>query len=84
MSNITTVTLQHQDGVPPYLLSMMYFIAVVLPKLQVFLSIFMVVLGTSLFAVGVYMFLQKSSKCVHDYIPLKMMSSSKSDQRSNL
>jgi hypothetical protein len=84
MSNITTVTLQHQDGVPPYLLSFMYFVAVVLPKLQMFLSTFMVVLGTSLLAVGVYRFQQKASKFVHDYIPLETMSSSKSNQRSNL
>jgi hypothetical protein len=84
MSNITTLTLQHQDGVPPYVLYLMYFVAVVLPKLEVVLSTFMIVLGTSLLTVGVYRFQQKASKFVHDYIPLETMPSSKSDQHSNL
>jgi hypothetical protein len=84
MTKVTAVTLQHQDGVPPYLLSTMYFIAVVLPKLQVFLSTFMVVLGISLLAVGVYRFQKRASKVVYDYIPVDTMSSSPSDQRSAL
>lgn len=66
----------HQDGMPPYLLSAVYFIAVVLPKLQVFLSTLMVVLGTSLLAVGVYRFQQKASKVVYDYIPVDIIPSS--------
>jgi hypothetical protein len=61
---------------PPYLLSAVYFIAVVLPKLQVFLSTLMVVLGTSLLAVGVYRFQQKASKVVYDYIPVDIIPSS--------
>jgi len=84
MSNITAVTLQHQDGMPPYLLSTMYFIAVVLPKLQAFLSTFMVVLGTSLLAVGIYRFQKRASKVVYDYIPVDTLSSSASHQRSAL
>lgn len=84
MSNITAVTLQHQDGMPPYLLSLVYFIAVVLPKLQVFLSTFMVVLGTSLLAVGIYTFQKRASKVVYDYIPVDTISSSTSVQRSTL
>jgi hypothetical protein len=63
---------------PQYLLSMMYFVAVVLPKLQAFLSTFMVVLGTSLFGVGVYRFQKKASKVLCDYIPVHSMSSSNS------
>jgi hypothetical protein len=84
MSKITAVTLQHQDGVPPYLLSMVYFVAVVLPKLQVFLSTFMVVLGLSLLAVGVYRFQKRASKVVYDYIPVDTISSPTSVQRSAL
>jgi len=84
MTNITAVTLQHQDGVPPYLLSLMYFTAVILPKLQVFLSTFMVVLGTSLLAVGVYRFQKRASKVVYDYIPVDTLSSSTSVQHSTL
>jgi len=84
MSNITAVALQHQDGMPPYLLSLVYFIAVVLPKLQVFLSTFMVVLGTSLLAVGIYTFQKRASKVVYDYIPVDTISSSTSVQRSTL
>jgi scavenger receptor class B protein 1 len=74
----------HQDGMPPYLLSTMYFIAVVLPKLQAFLSTFMVVLGTSLLAVGIYRFQKRASKVVYDYIPVDTLSSSASHQRSAL
>ncbi|GFG34115.1 hypothetical protein Cfor_05571, partial [Coptotermes formosanus] len=66
----------HQDGLPPYLQSMVYFVAVVLPKLQLFLSTLMVVLGTSLLAVGVYRFQQKATKVVYDYIPVGMIPSS--------
>jgi hypothetical protein len=84
MSNITAVTLQHQDGMPPYMLSMLYFIAVVLPKLQAFLSTFMVVLGMSLLAVGVYRFQKRASKVVYDYIPVDTIPSSTSAQSSTL
>jgi len=69
---------------PPYLWSMVYFIAVVLPKLQVFLSTFMVVLGTSLLAVGVFRFQKRASKVVYDYIPVDTISSSTSVQGSAL
>jgi hypothetical protein len=55
---------------------MVYFVAVVLPKLQLFLSTLMVVLGTSLLAVGVYRFQQKATKVVYDYIPVGMIPSS--------
>jgi hypothetical protein len=63
---------------------MVYFIAVVLPKLQVFLSIFMVVLGTSLLAVGVFRFQKRASKVVYDYIPVDTITSSTSVQGSAL
>lgn len=84
MSHITAVTLQHQDGMPPYMLSTVYFIAVVLPKLQVFLSTVMVMLGTSLLAVGIYTFQKKASKAVYEYIPVDTIPSSTSGQRSEL
>jgi uncharacterized membrane protein len=71
-----SLTLQHQVGMPPYMLSTVYFIAVVLPKLQVFVSTFMVVIGTSLLAVGVYRFQQQASKVVYDYIPVDTIPSS--------
>jgi hypothetical protein len=66
------------------MLFMVYFIAVVLPKLQVFLSTFMVVLGTSLLAVGFYRFQQRASKVVYDYTAVDTISSSASVQRSSL
>ena len=84
MANITAVTLQYQHGMPPYLLSTVYFIAVVLPKLQVFLSTFMVVLGTSLLAVGIYRFQKRVTKVVYDYIPVDTISPSTKLQGSAL
>jgi hypothetical protein len=63
-------------GVPTYLASMMYFIAVVLPNIQGFISSFMVVLGTSLLAIGFYRFQQKAAKVVYSYISLDTMPSS--------
>jgi hypothetical protein len=68
--------------VPPYMMSLLYFVSVVLPKLQVFLSTFMVVLGTSLLAVSVYRFQQKASKMVYDYIPVDTVPSPTSVQSS--
>jgi hypothetical protein len=63
---------------------MLYFVAVVLPILQVFLSTFLVVFGTSLFAVGVYKFQQKASKVMYDYIPVDTIPSSNSVKHSDL
>jgi hypothetical protein len=54
----------------------MYFVAVVLPNIQGFISSFMVILGTSLLAVGFYRFHQKASKVVYNYISLDTMPSS--------
>ena len=64
------------------MMSLLYFVSVVLPKLQVFLSTFMVVLGTSLLAVSVYRFQQKASKMVYDYIPVDTVPSPTSVQSS--
>jgi hypothetical protein len=62
--------LQHQTGIPQYLVSMMYFIVVVLPNVQGMISSFFVVLGTSLIAIGVFRFQQKATKVVYNYISL--------------
>ncbi|PNF20587.1 hypothetical protein B7P43_G04866 [Cryptotermes secundus] len=60
----------HQVGVPPYLVYLMYFIAVILPNIQGFISSFMVILGSSLLAIGFYRFKHKAAKVVYSYISL--------------
>jgi hypothetical protein len=54
----------------------MYFVAVVLPNIQGCISSFLVILGTSLLAIGFYRFHQKAAKMVYNYISLDTMSSS--------
>jgi hypothetical protein len=68
--------LQYQEGVPQYLISLVYFIAVILPNIQGFISSFMVVLGTSLLAIGFFRFQRKAAKRVYNYISLERMPSS--------
>jgi hypothetical protein len=53
----------------------MYFVAVILPSIQGFISSLMVVLGTSLLAIGFYKFKQKTAKVVYSYISLEKMPS---------
>lgn len=66
----------HQVGIPQYLATLMYIIAVILPNIQGFISSFMVILGTSLLAIGFYRFQQKAAKVVYSYISLDTMPSS--------
>jgi hypothetical protein len=54
----------------------MYFVAVVLPNVQGFISSSLVVLGTCLLAVGLYRFHQKAAKAVYNYISLDTISTS--------
>jgi hypothetical protein len=63
-------------GVPQYLVSLIYFVVVILPSAQVIISSLLVLLGTSLLVVVVYRFQQKATKVVYNYISLDMMPSS--------
>ncbi|KDR20475.1 Scavenger receptor class B member 1 [Zootermopsis nevadensis] len=66
----------HQVGIPQYLVSMMYFVVVVLPNVQGVVSALLVVLGTSLLAIGVFRFQRKATKAVYSYISLDTVPSS--------
>jgi uncharacterized membrane protein YidH (DUF202 family) len=54
-------------------MSLMYFVSVVLPNVQGFISSFLVILGVALLAVGLYRFHQKAAKVVYSYISLDTM-----------
>jgi hypothetical protein len=53
----------------------MYFVAVTLPNIQGFISSLMVLLGTSLLAIGFYRYKKKAAKVVYTYLSLEKMPS---------
>jgi hypothetical protein len=68
--SLWSFALQHQEGIPHYLVSMMYFIVVILPNVQGIISSLLVLLGISLLFIGVLRFHRKATKAVYSYISL--------------